>query len=337
MTEGQWLQASLPVRLGGLGVRRVFSLASSAFLASAVGTRDLQNKILQFNILLSDNDFDFCLTQWRDTHNLPVPDQSAATKQRSWDKSLVEREFSLLMQQQADDHNKARLLAVSAKHSGDWLHATPISSCGLRLDDEAIRIAVGLRLGAEVCQPHTCTCGNIADALGTHALSCKRSSGKFVRHNSLNELIYRALIRANIPASKEPLGLSRTDGKRPDGSTLIPWREGRCLLWDVTVANTTASSYLSSSAVLAGSAAESAAARKVTKYAQLSARYDFLPIAMETLGSMCSTALSFLSDLGRRTSIVTSDARETSYLFQRLSIALQRFNAVCIYDTFGFA
>jgi hypothetical protein len=36
-----------------------------------------------------------------------------------------------------DRHHQARLLAVSAPHSGDWLHALPISSCGLRLDDEA--------------------------------------------------------------------------------------------------------------------------------------------------------------------------------------------------------
>jgi hypothetical protein len=27
--------------------------------------------------------------------------------------------------------------------------------------------------------------------------------------------------------------------------------------------------------------------------------------------------------------------RETSWLFQRLSVALQRFNAVCVMDTFG--
>ncbi len=41
LTEDQWLQASLPVRSGGLKIRRVSSLAIPAFLASAVGTRDL--------------------------------------------------------------------------------------------------------------------------------------------------------------------------------------------------------------------------------------------------------------------------------------------------------
>ena len=38
----------------------------------------------------------------------------------------------------------------------------------------------------------------------------------------LNDLIRRALIRDEIPALKEPQDLSRDDGKRPDGLTLVP-------------------------------------------------------------------------------------------------------------------
>jgi len=60
-----------------------------------------------------------------------------------------------------------------------------------------------------------------------------------------------------------------------------------------------------------------------------------VPIAIETLGPLNSKATAFLSELGRRTAITTLDPRETGFLFQRLSIALQRFNAVCVFDTFG--
>jgi hypothetical protein len=41
LTDLQWIQASLPINEGGLGVRRVASLATSAFLASAASTQDL--------------------------------------------------------------------------------------------------------------------------------------------------------------------------------------------------------------------------------------------------------------------------------------------------------
>ena len=41
--------------------------------------------------------------------------------------------------------------------------------------------------------------------------------------------------------------------------------------------------------------------------------------------------LDFLYDLGSRISDVTGDKRDTDFLFQRLSIALQKGNAACMY------
>jgi len=49
---------------------------------------------------------------------------------------------------------QASFLAASSSHSGDWHFALPIASCGLRLDDEAVRVAVGIRLGLPICVPH---------------------------------------------------------------------------------------------------------------------------------------------------------------------------------------
>ena len=49
--------------------------------------------------------------------------------------------------------------ATSAPHSKHWLLALPITACGLRLGDEAVRTAVVLRLGTTLCVPHPCPCG----------------------------------------------------------------------------------------------------------------------------------------------------------------------------------
>ena len=100
-----------------------------------------------------------------------------------------------------------------------------MSSCGLRLDGEAIRIAVGLRLGLDICEPYTCVCGTMVDVRGSHALSCKRLSGRLIRHNHLNDIIHNSLTRASFPATKELAGLMRTDGL-----TFTPGRVGRCLI-----------------------------------------------------------------------------------------------------------
>jgi len=140
-----------------------------------------------------------------------------------------------------DRRDQARLLALSAPHSGDWLNALPISSCGLRLDDEAVRVAVGLRLGSTLCEPHQCPCGSYVSSEGTHGLAWRHCAGRSSCHHAINDLIWRALIRADVPAVKEPVGLLRSDGKQPDGLTQIPWQEGGCLTWDVTVTDTLAS------------------------------------------------------------------------------------------------
>ena len=47
----------------------------------------------------------------------------------------------------ANSWSRARLLAAFTKESGYWLDAPPISSLGLRIEDEGIRITVGLHIG----------------------------------------------------------------------------------------------------------------------------------------------------------------------------------------------
>jgi len=46
LSDSEWIQATLPVRDGGLGVSRVSTLALPAFLASAASTLCLQDEIL---------------------------------------------------------------------------------------------------------------------------------------------------------------------------------------------------------------------------------------------------------------------------------------------------
>ena len=55
---------------------------------------------------------------------------------------------------------------------------------------------------------------------------------------------------------------------------------------------------------------------------------------MESFGPICAEALTFLCELGRRISVVTGDMRETTFLFQRLSIAIQRFNCILFKSSF---
>ncbi len=98
--------------------------------------------------------------------------------------------------------------------------------------------------------------------------------------------------------------------------------------------DTLGSAHLQRNAVQAASAAETAAARKESKYSALTQTHLFYPVAFETIGPLCSSGLEFLREIGKRLTLATSDPRETTFLMQRLSMVIQRFNAVCLADTF---
>jgi hypothetical protein len=63
----------------------------------------------------------------------------------------------------------------------------------------------------------------------------------------------------------------------------------------------------------------------------------FFPIAFEVMGPINQAGQDFISELGRQISSSTDHPRETSFLFQRLSVAVQRFNAVSFTYSFGLA
>ena len=132
------------------------------------------------------------------------------------------------------------------------------------------------------------------------------------RHSHLNDIIWRAVKRAQIPAVKEPVGLSRDDGKRPDGATLIPGARGEAVAWDVTVVDTYtfAQSHIGDTSSLARAAANHAATLKNSKYANITDTNSFVPIAIESGGAWDQQAIEFIQGLGKRISVVAKEPRD---------------------------
>ena len=64
------------------------------------------------------------------------------------------------------------------------------------------------------------------------------------------------MVPGQLVLTKEPSGLARRDGKRPDGLTLIPFQGGKPLVWDVTVTTLLAESYVDTAAIRAGLVAD---------------------------------------------------------------------------------
>ena len=234
--QSSWIQATLPVSKGGLGIRSAIHLVSSAFLASADGSVALVNQILPLRLRNTPyQERVEARHQWGAGLDVSPPTPPASFRQKEWDAPRVQERAASLLSTASDARSRARLLAVSTKELGAWLKAPPISSLGLQMDDECLRIAIGLRLGCQLSLPHVCArCGEDVDQYATHGLSCRWSQGRHSRHGEINDIIHRSLVTAKVPSRLEPSGLLRSDGKRPDGMTIIPWSRGQLLVWDAT-------------------------------------------------------------------------------------------------------
>ena len=122
--------------------------------------------------------------------------------------------------------------------------------------------------------------------------------GKHSRHSAINEIICHSLCSAHIPSQREPTGLYTTQ-TRPDGLTLVPWRSGKCLVWDATVVDTLAPSHVVHTRCTPGAAAAAAEDLKISKYSgRLPSTYEFIPLGFETLGSVGPAAQEFIATLG---------------------------------------
>ena len=272
-------------------------MAPSAFLASAASTFNLQNRILLKNLtFIPDTSVTDTLAIWNELSNNQIVNESQKITQKAWDDKVTEIQFKKLLDNATLPEGEARLLAVKESRAG--LNAMPILAISLRLSGNAIRISIGLRLGSNLCESYVCTCAKFVNAKGLHSFSCKRSSGKIARHGLLNDVILRAIQSAKIPAKKETLGLRRTDGKRPDGVTVIPWSKRKCFTRDVTVPDTFATSHVNDTSLKAGAAADKASTSKTAKYANLCQSHIFMPITVKTSGAFNKQSYDFIADLG---------------------------------------
>ena len=58
------------------------------------------------------------------------------------------------------------------------------------------------------------------------------------------------------------------------------------------------------------------------------------PIAIETTGAMNQLASELITEIGRRITEVTGEVKESIYLFQQVSVAIQRGKMLCFTGSF---
>ena len=241
MDDNQFLQAVLPAAKGGLGVCSALLFALPAFLASEVGAKDALSEI--FGLEHVDGSYDDALKRWFDLGKIEMAPENEIEK--NWTEPIFDSEIvDLILRLEPTDVK--RFNAFQDRFGSQWLNVIRCKNLRLKLSNQQLRIAIGLRLGSKICERHKCVCRN------------------------LNALIKQSLSSTHIPSVLEPRHLYRTDQKRPDGLTLVPWADGKQLSWDVTVADSLAPCRINAGSVCnPGTAAAEAEERKIDKYKDL--------------------------------------------------------------------
>ncbi|OXA39608.1 hypothetical protein Fcan01_25760 [Folsomia candida] len=333
LSAAAWMQSSLPVKEGGLGIRHAVDVAITCFLASVHSVLPHMERLLPGDLHGTDAAMIEGEERWTALGPAELPAETIRGVQAAWERPILDITLSQLTQGATTPEDTARYRALRDKFAGSWLNALPSPQLGTLLSNESFRVSISLRLGCDVCQPHKCPCGAQVTARGYHGLSCRRSAGRWSRHEAANDVIARALRSAEVPCIREPAGCSTQDGKRPDGMTLIPWSRGKSLLWDFTCVDTFAPSYLSNTVRYQGAAASMAEDRKRKRYAFLLDRFIFVPVAMETTGVWGQEGLSLINQIGERITARTGQPNSVTFLRQRISLAVQRGNVASILGT----
>lgn len=343
LTPSAWRQASLPVSLGGLGLRSASSHASAAFLSSIIGSEQIVDEIL--GNFPFRNSVDAPLAIFRTAAgSLPpavianLSDPSGDFSQKRLSHLVDSNVQSTLIQefQSNQDHRAvARLLSLGLPMSGAFLNAIPSHIFGLSIIPENFRLILQYRLGLPVyVSSHSCpACGQDSDILGDHTITCASEFERIYRHDIIRDAIFLEAKHAGLSPIKEARSLIPNSQTRPGDFFLQNWR-GRQTAFDVAVTSPLGRSVLPRSSKKAGAALETMKASKINKHARpcQANGIAFIPLVVETLGGWDSDALFHLRAIAKQTAArsATQAPVVIRQFFQRLSVLLQRSNAALI-------
>ena len=233
---------SLPIREGGLGIKKVSENADNSFAASSKITLPLVTEIIK----QSDE----------------LPDAEEVMKARSTTvsqlKQMETQKFDEVKQRQ-DPATKRALEHLSEPGASSWLGALPLESQGFNLTKGEFQDALALRYHKPVKNlPEKCPCEEPFTIV--HANNCHRGGFVDARHNTIRDLECELLKSAGLRdvQCESPLqpvvnrnGYKKTaildDDARIDIRARGFWRNGQNAFFDVRVTNADAESQEDSS------------------------------------------------------------------------------------------
>ena len=291
----KWMQAQLPTRMGGLGLRSCAEHRGAALLGSLELVQGVSKSLWEgFKGVL--------MPALKKGLNLALPEElrieedgPGPNPQRLSSAKLDQVKRDCLLGGANDPRDKGRLLSLRMDKASAWLQQAD-EECAM--DPETFRIACGMRLGAALfAEGAVCRiCSGPQDRQGYHASICIKNGHVHQRHERVKEEFISIFKQAGLPLLREPSHLLGPNKQRPgDWYCQEGLREGRGRAFDITVVNPGKIKLYKTP----GQAAREAESLKGNKYAEQCTKHgiNFSTIALEAYGGMGREAVGTLKKL----------------------------------------
>ena len=346
VSDATWAQVTLPLRLGGLGIRDPLQMQPSARMAALVGLElHGRERVGVPDVALTKQSSDLpatiaSLQSQLGPHFEPLagwhanPSQLASasfdhSSQRWWAEQVAKEHRSRLCQL-GTARDMARLRAQEGPISNGWMSVLPSRALRTDINDGDYRVLLRWWLGLPLLPvgqtlPGCPACREPVDPFGDHFVCCDKN-GSTRRHNALRDSLFEVLVQGSIPAAKEVTSGNR---RRPADILLIAWERGRDVAVDLTVTHPLG---LSGHPIVVQNVAHHcrrAEATKTVAEGELcrQAGWGFTPAAFTPWGGCGPSARALLHEVGRRaTASLTGwpKLRRLRELHEGLSLTLAR-------------
>ena len=336
LSDWSWKKASLPISLGGLGVRQASLYASAAYIGSLDQSKQLVSNILGHHpptpVSLSPTLEDLALASgredWTSLEEVDVP-----LRQRALSRVVDQACFDFALSNAPNDRARALALSSTIPHAGDWLRVVPSTALGLHLHDWEFRLCLQYWLGVRMMEEGSkCpVCQATTDGFGDHQVSCGGNGDRIHRHDSLRDALFSVAQSAALAPRREVPALMPGTKSRPADLYLPCWKRGRPAALDVTVISPLQKLTIKGAATTQGHALGVGEERKRASHSSTcySAGISFVPLVVETLGGWSLEAVETIQAIGHLQSqrLGLQSSQTITHLFQQLAIRLWKGNA----------
>ena len=238
-----WAQATLPLRLGGLGIRLMSPYAAAAHCASVGAALKLEPSIVFEGVRMKhywavdealSNSSIATLHNYASIEKCAREGLAADGAQRRFCKVIDDRQHDALLRD-AEPRDKVRLLSSMGEHALAWLNVYPSVALRFAMKPQAFRVAVRFTLGVRIGDARICPkCERMTDGFGRHELSCMSGGSKTLIHHGLVNAIAGIVKQTANSVVTEFRAFPADPQIRAD---LFMWYDGCLTAFDVAVTN----------------------------------------------------------------------------------------------------